>query len=88
MSDLRDTFVALNEDRKDRHAAMKAKNTKLLLDNGLNCIVKNDGEVILIRTLGRAKIDFYPSTGRWKWVDTGRIQKGGAEKFLRMWYGL
>ena len=80
MSDLKDTFQAFNEDRKQRHATMKQKNIRIILESDIVCVIKD--EVVLFRPQGADGIDFYPSTGRWKNIRTGKIYKGGAKRFL------
>ena len=71
--------------KQDRHAAMKEKNLSIIIESGIPFI--NKGETLLFREPGKTKVDFYPSTGRWKFMRNGqtRIYSGGAVKFLE-WY--
>lgn len=67
-----------------RHAAWKAENTALLEASGIPFTSTNNGEALLFREWGRPRIDFYPSTGKWR-VDNVRTYGGHATKFLQ-WY--
>lgn len=40
---------------------------------------------LLLRESGKPRIDFFPSTGRWRVIDHNQTLKGGVEAFLQ-WY--
>jgi hypothetical protein len=69
--------------KQAQHAAWNAENTSAIMASGIPHTITNRGETILIREEGRPKVDFYPSTGRWK--GDGKIYSGGAQKFI-FWY--
>ncbi len=76
------------QERKERHADWKVKNTKTLDESQVPYKVVNNGECYLFRVEGKVKADFYPSTGRWcHTIKGGRrlSMRGGATKFL-IWY--
>jgi len=45
--------------------------------------IKDENRVILFREHDKLKVDYYPSTGKWKYKD--RIFKGSIYKFIS-WY--
>lgn len=71
--------------RQEKHAQLKERNTNILLHSPHTLTVTNAGESILFREPGKPKVDFYPSTGRWRIPGTSITFNGGAKKFLR-WY--
>lgn len=88
MSDtMRDDFDAMRAHRKQKHAEWKERNLKTLLNsnNVTKLTIKSDGEVVLLREPGKPKVDFYPSTGRWRAAGQAKTYRGGAEAFLN-WY--
>jgi len=85
MSDVGDDYRVLNQLKKDRHARWFEQNTQTLYESKIPYTDK--GEAFLFRETGMKKIDFYPSTGRWKF-NIGKerfVKNGGAKKFLT-WY--
>lgn len=70
--------------RKERHAGWKTSNLDILKKSGI--IFRESGsETLLFRNPGKPRVDFYPSTGRWKVIRTNTIMGGGALKFIA-WY--
>lgn len=82
-----DDFAAMKAHRQQQHAAWKKKNTEILSASGAIFTVTSHGETLMFRMSGYPRVDFYPSTGRWRVVGNGnqRPMRGGAESFLR-WY--
>lgn len=67
-----------------KHADLKKINTEILNNSGIKYKVASE-EAYLFREDGKPKVDFYPSTGRWR-VAGGKINhRGGAKAFLK-WY--
>lgn len=85
MGDMADDFNAMRSHRQQKHADWNERNTAILLQGKLKLTIKSGGEVILFREPGKPKVDFYPSTGRWRIPDKNQTFRGGAESFLR-WY--
>lgn len=86
MSDTVDAFRAINAHRQREHADQKQRNTVLICASGLNFRTTNNGECLVFRERYKPKVDFYPSSGRWREVGLSkRNYKGGAEAFLN-WY--
>ena len=81
MGDLKDDYKAMNDDRKERHAAAYKVNLEILNASGIPFEIQASG--CLFREKGKPKVDFFPHTGRW--VCLGKVRKGGAERFLE-WY--
>lgn len=79
-----DLHVVMKNAKQQRHAAWKTDNTALLLASGIPFISTNNGETLCIREHGRARIDFYPSTGRFR-IDNMRTLGGHAAFFIQ-WY--
>lgn len=86
----------MNEQRQltsERHTAWKAENLAALQASGVP--FERRPESCLFRQPGKPKVDFYPSTGRWREVGAPRAEKlihaegvtfrGGAVAFLK-WY--
>ena len=76
IDDYRDRRV----NKQIRHRANKAYNTKKLKESGIEYREANP-ECFLFRE-GLRRADFYPSSGRWKVLDTNEIMSGGINKFL------
>lgn len=70
--------------RQQRHADWKKQNTALLQASGIPFTSTNNGETLCIRERARPRVDFYPSTGRFR-IDNLRTLGGHAE-FLIQWY--
>jgi hypothetical protein len=86
MGDMGYDFAAMKAHTQARHAEWKQKNTETLTFSGLDFVATNGGETFLFREPGKPKVDFYPSTGRWRIVGaTRKTFKGGARSFLN-WY--
>lgn len=67
--------------KKRRHISWAFRNRGILEKSGL--IYEDKGETLLFREKGLPKVDFYPSTGRWKCEDA--FYSGGASAFI-IWY--
>jgi hypothetical protein len=83
---MNETTKMWREHRRDiqgRHARAKAQNLTTIRASGL-LFVERD-EVILFRNHLEPKVDFYPSTGRWRIPGEKRTYGGGAGAFLN-WY--
>lgn len=87
MGDMADDFAAMRAHKQERHAMLKRRNIMLLnLRVAGRFKSTNYGETVLFREPGKPKVDFYPSTGRWRIVGSqSKTFRGGAESFLR-WY--
>jgi hypothetical protein len=81
MSEQTEVFQAMREQRRQQHAEWKYQNTLYLREHGLFGKMSNRGECISFTR--PIKVDFYPSTGRWR--HQGKTAGGGAEKFVT-WY--
>jgi hypothetical protein len=83
--DMTDSSI-LDDLRKERHRDWKAENLDVLRTCGIPYSIVNNGETVLFRERGKPKVDFYPSTGRWRNVGPkARTFGGGAMQFLE-WY--
>lgn len=86
VSDQIDYFRAIQQHRRDEHAEQKQENTRIICASGLNFRPTNNWECLIFRERYKPKVDFYPSTGRWREVGPSkRNYSGGAQKFLE-WY--
>ena len=86
MGDMADDFAAMKAHRQQQHADWKQKNMEILSASGAIFTVTNHGETLLFRQTGYPKVDFYPSTGRWRVVGgSDKAKSGGAHRFLD-WY--
>ena len=83
MEDMKERFKALKEYNGMRRENLVFLNTSVLEKSGLVYSVTSNG-TMLFREAGKPRVDFYPSTGRWKKVG-GKAKKGGATKFIK-WY--
>jgi hypothetical protein len=70
--------------KQAQHREWKQQNMDVLNQSGIPFTSKNFGEHLMFRERGKPKVDFYPSTGRWKVTGKG-ITGGHAERFLE-WY--
>lgn len=82
---MRDDFLAMKAHRQQTHADWKQRNTAILNESGLSFKSVNYGESLVFREAGKPKVDFFPSTGRWRIPDKNQTFRGGAEAFLS-WY--
>ncbi len=77
------------QDRQTRHQQWKEVNTQLIEASGLPFTSTNNGESLLFRQAGKPRVDFYPSTGRWRCAGDNKThnktRRGGAQSFLQ-WY--
>jgi hypothetical protein len=87
MGDMSDDFAAMKAHTQAKHAEWKQKNMNVLSNSGAVFTITNNGETLLFRMTGYPKVDFYPSTGRWRIVsgNNGKPFRGGAAAFLT-WY--
>lgn len=85
MGDMGEFFGAMKAHRKRMHAEWKQKNMIVLSDSGAIFTVTNNGETLLFRMTGYPRVDFYPSTGRWRIAGGTKTFRGGAKAFL-IWY--
>lgn len=76
-------YSGLRGMRQEKHADWKASNLERLRASGIP--FSERPEACLFREPGRPRVDFYPSTGRWRVVGGGRTFRGGAGAFLK-WY--
>ncbi len=87
MGDMKEYFSDWKEHKQKQHADWKTNNLaiidKWLKLNNINSVMRP--ESILFRNHGKPKVDFYPSTGRWRDLTNNETYSGGAEKFIR-WY--
>ena len=80
-----DYFAASKEFRKEMHREQKAANLGVLKESGLKFCSTNNGENLLFREKGKPKVDFYPSTGRWRVAGLRGTFNGGGAAFIN-WY--
>ena len=80
MSDIGETFKALNEYQKQKRNNNK-KSSKIILEKwGLNFESKNDGNHLIIKFMGKTA-DFWPSTG--KYCIRGSKYKRGVKNLIQ-----
>lgn len=84
MSEDAEMYRAIKEEKQKRHAEWWIKNTRILKSSSL-VFKEASHECYIFRELGKPKVDFYPSTGRWRNIDTGKTHSGGATLFIQ-WY--
>lgn len=85
MGDMGEVFREMTAAKKQAHSDMKAANTKAIELCGIPFVSKNGGESLLFRDINMPKVDFYPSTGRWKVAGEQKTYRGGANGFIN-WY--
>lgn len=85
MGDMGDDFAAMSTAKQERHQEWKAQNMAVLNSSDLNFKAVNFEETVLIREPGKPKVDFFPSSGRWRVAGVARTFQGGAQSFLD-WY--
>jgi hypothetical protein len=83
MSDTIDDFKAMKKLKKELNRSNKVENIKQIVASGIPFAEANEGECLLFRKKEKPKVDFFPSTGRWR--HNGRNYSGGAAAFLK-WY--
>ena len=69
--------------REEKHRIDFKTETNLIVNSKIGCNIINHGQTILFREPGMPRVDFSPSSGKWKTVD-GYFE-GGAQAFLD-WY--
>ena len=79
MGDMAESFKAINERRKERHANMFTKNVQIIDQSGMKYEWSSNDKTCMLFRDG-IKIDFYPHTGRWKY--NNKMHKGGAGKMI------
>lgn len=82
--DMAATYKAMNDEKRKRHAEWKTINMAALDKSGIP-YRKASEETILFRQPGKPKVDFYPSTGRWRVAGQSQTMRGGAAALLA-WY--
>lgn len=85
MSDMGEYWNDLKEIRQQEHADRNASATEIILKSGIPHKSTNNGESFLFREPNMPKVDFYPSTGRWRVAGTRKTFNGGVNSFLN-WY--
>ena len=65
MGDMGDDFRALRQYQKDKRAKNTKASTEILAENRIEFESKNFGAHLII-TGAKGKIDFWPSTGKWR----------------------
>jgi len=76
----------LTDLRKAQHREWKDENLDVIRSSRIPYRSTNNGESLLFREPGKPKVDFFPSTGRWRVVSgNARTMGGHAMKFLE-WY--
>lgn len=77
-------FRAMTRMKKEAHLRAKETNTKYLKEKATGRFSEaNYGECLMFREPGYPKIDYYPSTGRWR--DGNKTHRGCVEAFWN-WY--
>jgi hypothetical protein len=83
-SDIKWAGLVMTKARQLKHKDWKEANTKIIEKSGL--IFKWAGnETMLFREENKPKVDFYPSTGRWRVPNKKKTYRGGAKSFIK-WY--
>jgi len=86
MGDMKEDFAALKAWKKERHAQWKVDNTACLLESMKGRFaIRNNGETLIFREKHYPRVDFYPSTGRWRIPGKKKTYRGGAKSFIN-WY--
>lgn len=83
MGDMGEVFNEMTKDRKQRHKEWHSTNRAIIDESGIAYTDK--GETLIFREGWKPKVDFYPSTGRWRVAGEKLTYRGGAKKFLK-WY--
>jgi len=79
-----DIYKAMKEERQQRHQKWNKLNKDILFACGLK-YKQTSSECFTFRNEGKPKVDFYPSTGRWRDTDLNKTYSGGAKQFVE-WY--
>lgn len=67
----------------DQHREWHEANRRLIISYGVPFTDKK--EALLFREAGMPKVDFYPSTGRWRVAGEKKTYRGGAKAWHK-WY--
>lgn len=81
MNETTEMWREVRKDKQERHAKLYQQNKSILVASGIP--FEDKGETLLFRQPNKPKVDFYPSTGRWKYKND--FMRGGAKAFLE-WY--
>lgn len=73
------------KDIQNQHAEWRKDNLAILSSSGIKFGATNNGECLVFRLVDYPQVDFYPSTGRWRDIKSGRTYNGGAKLFIS-WY--
>jgi hypothetical protein len=76
-----EVFKIVRDEERDKR---REQNWKVLNECNIPFKITNDDECCLFREPGMPKVDFYPSSGRWR-VANSKASGGGAVAFLN-WY--
>jgi hypothetical protein len=83
MGDMGEIFKEFREHKKEQRDKRWADNEKQIIKSGIPYRKTYTETCYLFREDGKPKVDFYPSTGRWRC--NNRTYSGGAKAFLT-WY--
>jgi hypothetical protein len=72
--------------KKEQHQQWWIDNVDEIKGSGIPHTFTNNGECVLFREPGKPKVDFYPSTGRWRTVGKNARTMGGQAKAFLVWY--
>ena len=78
---MKEAFKAIKEWNGIKRDKRTILNTNILNSSGLPFQINSRG-FYMLRSKEYPRVDFYPSTGRWIWVNHGKALSGGAVKFL------
>ena len=81
-NDITEMWKDIKKDRQVKHQQWNKDNLRIIEESCIICKIVSE-ECICFRL--KKKADFYPSTGRWKDLKTGKMKSGGAIRFLE-WY--
>lgn len=84
MGDFSDIYKKMHEEKQARHASWKEEAIRVLSESGIPHRMAGE-ETIIFRESGKPKVDFYPSTGRWRVAGVVHTFRGGVRSFLS-WY--
>jgi len=79
-----DMWKEQKAETKERHAIWWMENSMAIKQSRIPFRVASR-ECYVFREVGKPKVDFYPSTGRWRNLQTGKTFSGGATAFI-IWY--
>lgn len=77
MSDMGDDFRAWDKLKREKRAKNKMESTELLIHQGIDFISRNNGAHLIVDHPDTGiKIDFWPSTGKWRSRDSKQSRRG------------